>query len=150
MHIIYSLDSPLVLVTWPNSCAEKRGKPDTGEKHKRYRMCVHAQSCLTLCNSRDCGPPGSSVHGIFQARILESAAISISHAFFFPGGSDGKESACKAGVAGDPSSIPGSGRSPGGGHGNPLQSSCLQNPMNRGAWWATAHKVAESDTTAAT
>ena len=76
MHIIYSLDSPLVLVTWPNSCAEKRGKPDTGEKHKRYRMCVHAQSCLTLCNSRDCGPPGSSVHGIFQARILEWVAIS--------------------------------------------------------------------------
>ena len=44
-------------------------------------------------------------------------------------------------------SIPGSGRSPGGGHGNPLQYSCLENPMDRGAWWANAHSVAESDMT---
>ena len=41
------------------------------------------------------------------------------------------------------SSIPGSGRSPGGGHGNPLQDSCLENPMVRGAWWATADRVAK-------
>ena len=41
-------------------------------------------------------------------------------------------------------SIPGSGKCPGGGHGNPLQYSCLDNPMNRGAWWATVHGVAES------
>ena len=41
-------------------------------------------------------------------------------------------------------SISGSGRSPGGGHGNPLQYSCLKNPMNRGAWWATVHRVAKS------
>ena len=46
--------------------------------------------------------------------------------------------------AGFASSIPGSGRSPGGGHGNPLQYSCLQNPMDRGAWQATVHGVAES------
>ena len=44
-------------------------------------------------------------------------------------------------------SILGSGRSPGGGHGNPLQYACLENPMNRGAWWATVHGVAELDTT---
>ena len=42
--------------------------------------------------------------------------------------------------------IPGSGRFPGGGNGNPLQYPCLENPMNRGAWWATVHGVAESDT----
>ena len=40
--------------------------------------------------------------------------------------------------------IPGSERSPGGGHGNPLQYSCLENPMDRGAWWATVHRVAKS------
>ena len=40
--------------------------------------------------------------------------------------------------------IPGSGRSPGGGHGNPLQSSCLENPMDRGVWWATVQRVAKS------
>ena len=61
----------------------------------------------------------------------------------FPGGSDGKESACSAG---DPDSIPGSGRSPGEGNGNPLQHSCLENPMDGGAWSATVHGVAKSQT----
>ena len=55
-----------------------------------------------------------------------------------------KESACNAGVIRDVSSIPGWGRSPGGGHGNPLQYSCLENPMDRGAWRATVHRVTES------
>ena len=51
-----------------------------------------------------------------------------------------------AGDVKDEGSIPGSGGSPGGGHGNPLQSSCLENPMDRGAWWATVHRVAKSQT----
>ena len=51
----------------------------------------------------------------------------------FFGGSDGKESACNAG---DMGLTPALGRSPGGGHGNPLQYSCLENSMDRGAWWA--------------
>ena len=46
----------------------------------------------------------------------------------------------------DVGSIPGSGRSPGGGHGNPLQYSCLENPTDRGAWWATVHRVTKSRT----
>ena len=49
--------------------------------------------------------------------------------------------------AGDLGSIPGLGRVPGEGNGNPLQYSCLENPMDRGAWWATVHGVTESDTT---
>ena len=53
----------------------------------------------------------------------------------------GKESACQTG---DTDSIPGWGRSPGGGNGNPLQYSCLENPMDRGAWWATVHGVTKS------
>ena len=56
----------------------------------------------------------------------------------FPGGSDGKESACNAG---DLSLIPGLGKSPGKGNGNPLQCSCLENPMDRGARGATVHGV---------
>ena len=51
-----------------------------------------------------------------------------------------------AGDAGDMDSIPGSGRSPGGGHSNPLQYSCLENPMNREAWQATVHRVTKSQT----
>ena len=58
----------------------------------------------------------------------------------------GKESACNAGAAGDMGSIPGSGRSPGEGRGNPLQCSCLENPMEKGAWRATVHGVAKSCT----
>ena len=61
----------------------------------------------------------------------------------FPGGSDGKEFACNAG---NPCSIPGLGKSPGEGTSNPLQCSCLENPMGRGAWRATVHGVAESQT----
>ena len=51
-----------------------------------------------------------------------------------------------AGDATDPGSIPGLGRSPGGGHGNPLQYSCLEKPKDRGAWWATVHRVTKSQT----
>ena len=61
-----------------------------------------------------------------------------------------KNPAATAGDLRDPGSIPGSRRSPGGGHGNPVQCSCLENPMDRGAWWATAHGVAESERTEAT
>ena len=61
----------------------------------------------------------------------------------FPGGSEGKVSAYNAG---DPGSIPGSGRSPGEGNDDPLQYSCLENPMDGGAWGATVHGVAKSRT----
>ena len=61
----------------------------------------------------------------------------------FPGGSEVKVSACNAGDLG---SVPGSGRSPGEGNGNPLQYSCLENPRDGGAWWATVHGVAKSRT----
>ena len=59
----------------------------------------------------------------------------------FPCTSVSKESACSAG---DPGSIPGLGRSPGEGNGTPLQDPCLENLMDRGAWWAAVHGVAKS------
>ena len=61
----------------------------------------------------------------------------------FPGGSDGKELACNAG---DPGSIPGLGRAPGEGNGNPLWYSCLGKPMDKRAWQATDHRVTKSRT----
>ena len=61
----------------------------------------------------------------------------------FPYSSDGKESACNAR---EPLSIPGLGRSPGEGNGNPLQYSCLENSMDRGVWWATVHGLSKNQT----
>ena len=65
------------------------------------------------------------------------------HVKGFPGGLDSKEFACNAGDLG---LIPGLGQSPGEGNSNPFQNSCLENPMVRGAWWATAQRVPKSRT----
>ena len=62
----------------------------------------------------------------------------------FPGGSVVKNLPDKAGNTGDLGSIPGSGSSPGKGNGNPLRYSCLENPMDRAAWWATVYGVTKS------
>ena len=64
----------------------------------------------------------------------------------FPGGDSGKERLAKAGDVRDMGSIHGLGRSPGEGHGNPIQYSCLENPMDRGIRWAMVHRVAKSQT----
>ena len=77
------------------------------------------------------------------ARLIHQSAHLGLWEHFFSGGSENKES---TGDAGDMGSIPESGRSPGDGKGYPLQYSGLDNPMDRGAWWATVHGVAESDT----
>ena len=80
-------------------------------------------------------------------RKIQSIEFSIGikavqgHCGNFHGSSDGKESACNAE---DLSSIPGSGRSPGEGNGNPLQYSCLENSTDREAWQATVHEIAKS------
>ena len=85
----------------------------------RVCVCSVAQSCPSICNHMDCSPPGSSIHGIFQARILEWLPFPTSGDL---GGSEVKASACNARDLG---SIPGSGSSPGEGNGNPLQYSWL-------------------------
>ena len=83
---------------------------------------------------------------IFQCHIfLPFHTVHMTCSLFkylvFPVGSDGKESACSAG---EPISIPGLGRSPGEGNDNPLQYSCLENSVDRGAWWATVLGVMKS------
>ena len=87
---------------------------------------------------------------VFLLAILILACESSSLAFHlmysvyrgFPGGTSGKEPACQYWTHRDASSVPGSEGAPGRGHGNPLQYSCLENPMGRGDWWATLHRVA--------
>ena len=71
-------------------------------------------------------------------RILATGSLS------FLNGSAGKESACNAGDTGNAGSVPGSGRSSGGGNGNPFQFSCLKNPMDRGAWKSIVQRVSNS------
>ena len=125
-------------------------------------MCVCAQSCPILCNPMYWSPPSSSVHRILQARILE----------WLPSPSPGdlltqesnphflrllhwQEDSSPLRHLGSPCvhgdswvrRSPGEGYGNlGEGHGNPLQYSCLENPMDRGAWWATVHGVTKSQT----
>ena len=79
----------------------------------------------------------------WKAELGQSGTYLRSSDLGFPSGSVIKDLSANAGEAG---SIPESGRSPGGGNGNPLQYSCLENPMDRGAWWATVHRVTKSQT----
>ena len=128
------------------------------------------QSCSTLRDPMDCSLPGSSAHGIFQARVLEWVAIDFSNQW---GGGRGNRrvreeeiqtTGCKrlkgpsqvaqvvknlpasAGDARVAVSIPELGISSGVGNENPLHYSCLENSMDRGAWWATVHGVIKSQT----
>ena len=78
---------------------------------------------------------------VIKHSFIKSNLMRALHIMGFPGGSDGKESVCNAG---DPDSIPGWGRSPGGGHGSPPQCSCLESPMDGGAWGATVPGVKQS------
>ena len=97
------------------------------------------QLCATLPDRMDCSLPGSSVHGIFQARVLEwgSIAFSVQVALVVNNSPTHAEDAC---------STPELERFPGGGHGNPLQYSWLENPTDRGDQQAAVHRVAKSRT----
>ena len=97
--------------------------------------------CSWLENPRDGGAWWAAVYGVAQSRTrLKRLSSSSSRVFKgFHGSLDGKASAYNAG---DPGSVPGLGRSLGEGNGNPLQYSCLENPMDRGAWRAKVHEVA--------
>ena len=109
----------------------------------------------------DCSLPGSSVHGFPRQEYWSGVPLPspnthnsspkmllpfISTYCGFPGGTGGKEPAFQCRRHKRMGSIPGPGRSPGGGHANPLQYSLLKNPMDRVAWQATVHRVAKSRT----
>ena len=107
---------------------------------------AHPLQCSCLENPRDGGAWWAAVYGVAQNRTqLEQLSSSSNN-----NGSVGKESACNAGDIGDARLIPGLGRAPGEGNGNPLQYSCLENPMDRRAWQATVQRVAKSPTRLAT
>ena len=85
-----------------------------------------------------------SMHKTFRVRL--KFLITFPRILGFPGSSMVKNPPANSGDARDIGSIPRWGRSPGEGNGNPLQYSCLENPMERGAWWATVHVVTKSQT----
>ena len=89
--------------------------------------------CSCQENPRDGGAWWAAIYEVEQNQTWLKWLCSSSVLMGFPGGSVGKESAYNAEDTGDTGSIPGLGGSPGGGHGNPLQYSCLENPMDRGA-----------------
>ena len=150
--------------------AESAGRQSGGSKMRgaddlrelfTHTLTNTAQSWPNLRDPMCCTPPDSSDHGLLRARRVEWVAIRfsrgssqlrdwtwVSHTagdhLSFPGGSDRKEYDCNAGDSG---SIPGLGRSLGGGHGNPLQYSCLGNPMDREAWWLQSMGSQKLDTT---
>ena len=109
-----------------------------GASPKRSRITKKAGNPQWEWNSSCCWED----KGLFHEMCFPDSTWALD----FPGGASGKESACQCRRHREKGLIPGSGRSPGGGHGNPLQYSCLENPMDRGAWRATAHGVAESQT----
>ena len=90
------------------------------------------QSCLTCSNPMDCSLPGSSIHGIFPGKSTGVGCHCLLHHMVLVV----KNPPANAGDIRDMGMIPGSERYPGEGNGNPLQYSCLKNPMNRGAWKA--------------
>ena len=96
--------------------------------------------CSCLENPSDGGAWWAAIYGVAQGQT-RLKQFSSSSSSYYHGGSDGKESACSAGYSG---LIPGSGRSPEEGNGNPLLYSCLENPMDKGAWQATVHGVSKS------
>ena len=81
------------------------------------------------------------VHFLVNSSLISQSFVISFRVIGFPGSLDGKASAYNVG---DPGSIPGSGRSLGEGNGNPLLYSCLENPVDRGAWWGTVHGVTKN------
>ena len=110
-----------------------------------YLLCTHIS---TLQTSAQMPPPPSSPLYYFLPRKNSSCFVcaTLHHEWASQMTQWVKNLSANAGDARGVDSIPGSGRSPGGGSGNPPQYSCLEKPMDRGAWWATVHGVAKSRT----
>ena len=127
---------PAMWETWVRSL----GGEDTLEKE----MATHS-SILAWRIPWTEEPGGQQPTGSQRVGHDWATSLSLSHFMRgFPGGASGKNLTANAGHVRDASSIPGSGRSPGGGHSNPLQYSCLENPMEREAWQAADHSVAKT------
>ena len=118
----------------------------TWSVHAQSHICTWSATWSVPAESRDQGP--QRVRHDWATDLIwsyqwSSFVLGTYYLRGFPGASGGKASACNAR---DPAPIPGSGRSPGEGNGNPLQYSCLENSIDGGAWWATVHAIPKSRT----
>ena len=120
----------LSVCLWRNVCLSLQ--------HIFYLGCLWYGSAWAACIFWSLSPCCSLCLKIFSPIVWIFFSFCLWFPLGFPGGSDGKESACNAG---DPGSVPGSGRAPGEGNGNPLQYSCLENSMDREAWSIGLQKV---------
>ena len=123
----------LIILTCPLFCLLRTFTPSVTSPLKTHLM--NSGTLLILHASTE-----KNIQPSFCKALWEKLGFPIVD---FLGGSDGKESSCNAG---DPGSIPGSARSSGEGNGYPLQYSCLEKSMDRGAWWASVHGVAKGRT----
>ena len=112
--------------------------------NRAFQYCVRSARSICRCHKSYLVPHSSDPVTSWHVSSISSLHISL---VGFWGGSVVKNLPAKAEGARDVGLIPGSGRSPVGGNGNPLEYSCLENPMDRGAWQATVHRVTESDMT---
>ena len=125
--------------------------PDAGRRGFKSLLPHGSRACCWVCVTCKLSFFICRVRTILSINIQMAGRKLLVYKCFFPGlpcWLSGKESTCNTGAAGDTGSIPGLGRSPGEGHGDPFQYSCLENPMDRGAYGLCDHK--ESDTTEAT
>ena len=136
---------PQNMATWGS--ASRPALPSVGTWKRRFRLVTEIHSSGVEAGGRAMTrnmawwyAKNSSILGNSQLSISVGKALCV---LAFPGSSDGKESAC---IVGDLGLIPGSGRCPREGNGYLLQYSCLENSMDRAAWWATVHGVAKSRT----
>ena len=112
-------------------------------KRRKKKKTIHKITIAQLVKNPSAMQERSWLHSWVRKISWRRDRLPIPVFLGFPGGSDSKESFCNAGDLG---LIPGLGKSPGGGHGNPLQYSCLENPRDGGTWWAADYGVAQSRT----
>ena len=122
---------PMIILMW-SYAVESSCLPGGGENWVRIDSDSHLGKKLVLREETNS-----------EGALVDRRFAGVPVMWGLPQWLSSKESACNAE---DTGSIPGWGRSPGGGHGNPLPYSCLENPMDRGAWWATVHRVTKSQT----
>ena len=120
------------LTTWHHSVTS----PSPNQRPVYGELITHPAIPLPHLGFKNASLKAKGSWAFWALAALFSFLVPAILSWGFPGGTDSKESSCNAGDLG---SIPGLGRFPGEGNGNPLQYFCLENPMDRGAWWATVH-----------